>query len=169
MMTVPCCSRSGFAHTGAGASLHACWWYQAKLKQIRNHRHCLMGYHHEHDWLQDLNEPLYDPELKRRAERQELKPLEVRRMIWEGATLVQRKDVFSDSLQGAIQLDPDMDERLVHELLPDMAQPLLCVGLGSGAAFQEPAVLLAEQLLNLGYQHVFCLAPGMRHGVAAGG
>jgi hypothetical protein len=124
-----------------------------------------MGYHHDHDWLQDLNEPLYDPGEKRRAERQELQPLEVRRMLWEGATLVQLKHSFSDSLQGAILLDPETDERLVHELLPDIAQPLLCIGLGSGGAFQEPAVLLAEQLLNLGYQHVFCLAPGTRHGI----
>jgi hypothetical protein len=117
-----------------------------------------MGYHHDHDWLQKHQESLCDPFVLPRAERQDLQPLEVRRMLWEGATLVQRKRPLSDSLQGAILLEEEMEAGQVRALLPDTSQPLLCVGLGSEDAIHASAVQLAEHLLNLGYRHVFCLA-----------
>lgn len=79
-------------------------------------------------------------------------------MLWEGATLVQRKRPLSDSLQGAILLGEEMDVEQIRELLPDTTQPLLCVGLGSEDAIHASAVQLADHLLNLGYRHVFCLA-----------
>lgn len=81
-------------------------------------------------------------------------------MLWEGATLVQPKHPLSDPLQGAIQLEADMEEHQIRALLPDSTMPLLCMGAGrQGTAF-EPAVQLAEHLLSLGYGHVFCLASG---------
>ena len=128
-----------------------------------------MGYHHDHDWLQDLNEPLYDPAHQRRAMCQELQPHEVRRMIWEGATLVQWRNPPDDSLQGSIQVEAAMEEAQVRALLPDLAQPLLCIGLGGGEAVHESAGRLADFLLNFGFQHVFRLAQGTRHAAVAGG
>ncbi len=117
-----------------------------------------MGYHHDRDWLQSPPEDLCDPCFVPRAERQDLQPLEVRRMLWEGATLVQRKRPLSDSLQGAILLGEEMESDQIRALLPDTSQPLLCVGIGSEEAIHASAVQLAEHLLNLGYRHVFCLA-----------
>jgi hypothetical protein len=43
-----------------------------------------MGYHHDHDWLQNHQESLCDPFVLPRAERQDLQPLEVRRMLCVG-------------------------------------------------------------------------------------
>ncbi len=117
-----------------------------------------MGYHHDHDGLRDRQDSLCDREFLTRAERQELQPLEVRRLLWEGATLVQRKHPLGDSLQGAVQLEAEMEGDRIRALLPDLAYPLLCIGRGSGGAIQSSAVQLAEDLLDLGYRHVFCLA-----------
>lgn len=117
-----------------------------------------MGYHHDHDGLQAHQESLCDREFLTRAERHDLQPLEVRRLIWEGATLVQRKHPLGDALQGAVQLEPDMEPDRIRALLPDLARPLLCLGRGSGGAIRASAVQLAEDLLDLGYRHVFCLA-----------
>lgn len=128
-----------------------------------------MGYHHDHDSLQDRNEFQSGLDFHRRAERQELQALEVRRMLWEGATLVQRKHPLSESLQGAILLEPEMEAHQIRGLLPDTSQPLLCVGFCSDGAVHDSAVRLADHLLNLGYRHVFCLASGIRELMAAGG
>jgi hypothetical protein len=117
-----------------------------------------MGYHHDHDGLRDLQDALCDREHRTRAERQDLQPLEVRRLLWEGATLVQRKHPLGDALQGAVQLEASMEADRIRALLPDLAWPLLCIGRGSGGAIQASAVQLAEDLLDLGYRHVFCLA-----------
>ena len=116
-----------------------------------------MGYHHDHDG-RDRQDSLCDREFLTRAERQELQPLEVRRLLWEGATLVQRKHPLGDSLQGAVQLEAEMEGDRIRALLSDLAYPLLCIGRGSGGAIQASAVQLAEDLLDLGYRHVFCLA-----------
>lgn len=117
-----------------------------------------MGYHHDHDGLRDRQDSLCDREFLTRAERQELQPLEVRRLLWEGATLVQRQHPLGDTLQGSVQLEPEMDSDRIRALLPDLAHPLLCVGRGRGGAIHASAVQLAEDLLDLGYRHVFCLA-----------
>ena len=116
-----------------------------------------MGYHHDHDG-RDRQDSLCDREFLTRAERQELQPLEVRRLLWEGATLVQRKHPLRDSLQGAIQLLAETEAAEIRSLLPDLAYPLLCVGRGREGAARADAVQLAENLLDLGYRHVFCLA-----------
>ncbi|PSB36565.1 hypothetical protein C7B81_13430 [Aphanothece cf. minutissima CCALA 015] len=117
-----------------------------------------MGYHHDHDGLRDRQDSLCDREYLTRAKRQDLQPLEVRRLLWEGATLVQRKHPLGDALQGAVQLEADMEPDRIRALLPDVAWPLLCLGRGSGGSMQASAVQLAEDLLDLGYRHVFCLA-----------
>jgi hypothetical protein len=140
----------------------------AMLGPKRIQHHFFMGYHHDHDGLQDRSESPFGQEFIRRAECLELQPLEVRRMLWEGATLVQCKHPHSDSLQGAILLAVEMGPRQIRALLPDITQPLLCVGLGRDGAVHASAVRLAEHLLNLGYRHVFCLASGIREMLAAG-
>jgi hypothetical protein len=117
-----------------------------------------MGYHHDHDGLRDRQDSLCDREYHTRAERQDLQPLEVRRLLWEGATLVQRKHPLGEALQGAVQLEAAMEPDRIRALLPDPAWPLLCLGRGSGGAIRPSAVQLAEELLDLGYRHVFCLA-----------
>ncbi|WP_094554190.1 hypothetical protein [Synechococcus sp. 1G10] len=119
-----------------------------------------MGYHHDHDWNQDRVAGLFDRAGIRRGQIHELQPLEVRRMLWEGATLVQPKHPLSDPLQSAIQLEADMEERQIRDMLPDSTMPLLCMGIGKDGAASKPAVQLAEHLLSLGYGHVFCLASG---------
>jgi hypothetical protein len=117
-----------------------------------------MGYHHDHDGLRDRQDSLCDREFLTRAERQDLQPLEVRRLLWEGATLVQRKHPLGEALQGAVQLEAEMEPDRIRALLPDLAWPLICIGRGSGGPIQASAVQLAEELLDLGYRHVFCLA-----------
>jgi hypothetical protein len=117
-----------------------------------------MDYHHDHDGLRDRQDSLCDREYRTRAERQDLQPLEVRRLLWEGATLVQRRHPLGDALQGAVQLEAEMEPDRIRALLPDLAWPLLCIGRGSGGAIQASAVQLEEDLLDLGYRHVFCLA-----------
>jgi hypothetical protein len=117
-----------------------------------------MGYHHDHDGFRERQDSLCDREYLTRAKRQDLQPLEVRRLLWEGATLVQRKHPLGDALQGAVQLEGDMEPDRIRALLPDLACPLLCLGRGSGGAIQASAVQLADDLLDLGYRHVFCLA-----------
>ncbi|MCP9857542.1 hypothetical protein KBZ34_00505 [Cyanobium sp. Cruz-8H5] len=133
-------------------------WSPAKLNGTRTLLPFRMGYHHDHDGLRNRQDSHCDLEFITRAERQELQPLEVRRLLWEGATLVQRQHPLGDSLQGAVQLEAEMEADRIRALLPDLAYPLLCVGRGRGGAIQAPAVQLAEDLLNLGYRHVFCLA-----------
>jgi hypothetical protein len=128
------------------------------LKAKRTLHSLCMGYHHDHDGFRDHQDSLCDREFLTRARRQDLQPLEVRRLLWEGATLVQRKHPLGDALQGAVQLEAAMDPDRIRALLPDLAWPLLCVGRGSGGAIQASAVQLAEELLDLGYRHVFCLA-----------
>ncbi|MCP9931969.1 hypothetical protein KBY82_14395 [Cyanobium sp. AMD-g] len=117
-----------------------------------------MGYHHDHDGRRDRQDSLCDREFLTRAQRQDLQPLEVRRLLWEGATLVQRKHPLGDSLQGAVQLEAEMEADRIGVLLPDLAYPLICAGRGRGGAIQCSAVQLAEDLLDLGYRHVFSLA-----------
>lgn len=119
-----------------------------------------MGYHHDHEWHQDQAASLCDGESIRRSKLHELQPLEVRRMLWEGATLVQPKHPLSDHLQGAIQLETDMEVHQIRAVLPDSTMPLLCMGVGSQGTASEPALQLAKHLLSLGYGHVFYLASG---------
>lgn len=91
-----------------------------------------MGYHHDHDGRRDRQDSLCDREFLTRAQRQDLQPLEVRRLLWEGATLVQRKHPLGDSLQGAVQLEAEMEADRIGVLLPDLAYPLICAGRGRG-------------------------------------
>jgi hypothetical protein len=114
-----------------------------------------MGYHHDHESAADAVDSLLDHAALRRAECHELLPHEVRRMLWEGATLVQIRlpEAVGMSVQGAVLLHPRLRERQIHRLLPDPGVPLLCVGKDG-----ERAVTLADHLRGLGYRYVFTFA-----------
>ncbi len=158
MVLLSCRSGRGCEHTAEGMNAQAVPRMQVMLNAKRTPPPFRMGYHHDHDGLRDRQDSLCDREFITRAKRQDLQPLEVRRLLWEGATLVQRKHPLGDALQGAVHLEADMEEDRIRALLPDLDWPLLCVGRGSGGAIQASAVQLAEDLLDLGYRHVFCLA-----------
>ncbi len=158
MVLFRCRFGRGCEHMAEGLNAQAAPLMQVMLQAKRTLPPFRMGYHHDHDGLRERQDSLCDREFLTRAERQDLQPLEVRRLLWEGATLVQRKHPLGDALQGAAQLEADMEPDRIRALLPDVAWPLLCLGRGSGGAIQASAVQLAEDLLDLGYRHVFCLA-----------
>jgi hypothetical protein len=114
-----------------------------------------MGYHHDHDSPIDAAESLMDQEALGRYERRELLPLEVRRLLWEGATMMRPLDgdtvVVAD--RDAERIDLSLGERQVHRLLPDLEAPLLCVVPPGGDAGP-----MARRLLALGYRRVFTYA-----------
>jgi|GEM_PF-4172534 len=158
MVLLFCCSGRDCAHMAEGLNAQVVPLMQVMLNTKWTPPEFPMGYHHDHDGFRERQDSLCDREFLTRAKRQDLQPLEVRRLLLEGTTLVQRKHPLGDALQGAVQLEADMEPDRIRALLPDLAWPLLCLGRGSGGAMQASAVQLAEDLLDLGYRHVFCLA-----------
>jgi hypothetical protein len=158
MVRLSCRIGRGCEHRAEGLNTQAARLMRVMLTTKRTLPPFRMGYHHDHDGLQDRHDSLCDREYLTRAKRQDLQPLEVRRLLWEGATLVQRKHPLRDSLKGAIQLLAETEAVEIRSLLPDLAHPLLCVGRDRGRAARADALQLAENLLDLGYRHVFCLA-----------
>lgn len=114
-----------------------------------------MGYHHDHEAAADAVDSLQDHATLRRATCHELLPHEVRRMLWEGATLVQLRLPGEAGLpvQGSVLLIPPLRQQETQCLLPDPDAPLLCVD-GDG----DRALTLADHLLGLGYRYVFTFA-----------
>lgn len=114
-----------------------------------------MGYHHDHESKADAVDFRRDHAALQRAACHELLPHEVRRMLWEGATLVllRREGEEGLPIQGAVLLTPPLRQKMIQRLLPDPDVPLLCEN-NDGYW----AITLADQLLGLGYRYVFTFA-----------
>lgn len=102
-----------------------------------------------------VNQPALD-----RAERRQLQTLQARRLIWEGALVLdaRSKEEFDRShLQGAISMPLECRDAEILRLLPDPMVPILCYSNGQNRA-QE----LMAKLKRLGYGHAYGIACGLQ-------
>jgi len=83
-----------------------------------------------------------------------LHPWEVRRLIWEGATIVQqaRRPQAVGWAHGKARVHPESEAQAIASLLPDRDTILLCLC----PARQDPRPL-ARTLTAQGYRYVFTL------------
>lgn len=96
-----------------------------------------------------------------RAERRQLQTLEARRLIWEGAFLLDARSreefVCSHLLQGAISLPLECSDAEIQRLLPDPMAPILCY-----SNQHDRAQHLIARLNRLGYCHAYGIAGGLQ-------
>jgi hypothetical protein len=115
-----------------------------------------MAYHHERDGWSETTEQKRQQERVVRREPRELKPQEVRRMLWEGATLVQspNAELPAGAILRSVTVDPAMHASQIHDLLPDQEAPLLCMSEPSDSPDPTPILGLPQRLQDLGYVNV---------------
>lgn len=97
---------------------------------------------------------------QQRARPLHIQALEARRLIWEGAELVDARgleEFTSSHLEGARNLCSKADNWNIHTALPQLDAPIICYS-NEG----KRATSLAFRLLDLGYHYVFALKGGMR-------
>ncbi|MCP9773467.1 rhodanese-like domain-containing protein [Synechococcus sp. Tobar12-5m-g] len=85
--------------------------------------------------------------------------LEARRLIWEGAELLDARglDEFTIShLEGARNLSSQAGTWEIRRALPSLDAPIICYSNGNGRA-----TALACRILDLGYTYVFGLEAGL--------
>lgn len=102
-----------------------------------------------------MNQPALD-----RAERRQLQTLEARRLIWEGALVLdaRSKEEFDHShLQGAISVSMERSDAEIQRLLPDSMVPILCY-----SNRQDRAQHLIAKLRRLGYSHAYGIDGGFQ-------
>jgi rhodanese-related sulfurtransferase len=96
---------------------------------------------------------------QQRARPLHIQALEARRLIWEGAELVDARgleEFTSSHLEGAHNLGSQADNWDIHTALTDLDAPIVCYS-NEG----KRATSLAFRLLDLGYHYVFALKGGM--------
>lgn len=88
-----------------------------------------------------------------------LEPAEVRRLIWEGVTLLDARsdrDRASVPHSAAVPLCHQASLQTLHQLCGDRQDPLVCASNG-----ERRARRLAVRLSRLGYRHVYVLRGGL--------
>jgi phage shock protein E len=104
-------------------------------------------------------ESLLDEPALQRARRRQLPPLEARRLIWEGAILLDvrtAQDSSAAHIKGAEVVPIDLGDGCLTQRLPDRSAPILCYSDG-----QTLSQALVERLRQLGYSHAYGIAGGL--------
>lgn len=131
-----------------------------------------MGYANEPSGPHDAADSLIDHGTLRRHQRRELLPLEARRLLWEGALLVQDgpEDGMIWSWPGVVVLPPELESAGIRERLSDPTLPLVCVPAAELHRSTTPRApdALVERLRALGYGQVFSFALSSLEALEAG-
>ncbi len=104
-------------------------------------------------------ESMRDEPALQRARRRQLPPLEARRLIWEGAILLDvrtARDSSAAHIRGAEVVPIDLGDGGLTQRLPDRSAPILCISDG-----QTLSQALLERLRQLGYSHAYGIAGGL--------
>jgi rhodanese-related sulfurtransferase len=103
---------------------------------------------------------LEDEGWRTKAELRRLQPIEVRRLIWEGAALLDARNLEEFTfahLESALRVEVSAPAHEIRKLLPSLEQPIICYSNGN-----ERGRSLGLRLIDLGYLYVFVLENGIR-------